>query len=124
MGGHRTFNPTGVGFGDFFFGTLFSRVLKKNPTPYKNFQIFGFFCEFFFLSTVSIEKCLFGLINGIIFFFLTKKKWMLDSQIFTFFKPKNDLFGEFLDPTYFRAAVPKKKFDPKKIMGTFFSFFF
>ena len=74
-----------------------------------------------FLSTVSIEKCLFGLINGIIFF-PTKKKWMLDSKIFTFFKPKNDLFGDFLDSTYFRAAGPKKKIDPKKNLGTFFFF--
>ena len=32
---------------------------------------------------------------------------MLDSNFFTFFKPKNELFGEFLDPTYFLAAGPK-----------------
>ena len=28
---------------------------------------------------------------------------MPDSKFFTFFKPKNDLFGQFLDPTCFRA---------------------
>ena len=47
---------------------------------------------------------------------------MVDSKIFTFFKPKNDLFGEFLDPTYFRAAGPKKNFDPKKYFGYLFFF--
>ena len=109
----ENWNPTGVRFGDFFFWNFVWQglFLKKKTSPYKNFQNFGIFCDFF-LSTVSIEKCLFGLINGMIFFSDKKKKWMLDSKIFTFFKPKNDLFGEFLDPTYF---WPQKKF-----LGTFF----
>ena len=37
---------------------------------------------------------------------LRKKTWLPDSKIFTFFKPKNDLFGQFLGPTYFRAEGP------------------
>ena len=45
---------------------------------------------------------------------------MLDSKIFTFFKPKNDLFGEFLDPTYFRAAGPIFFLTTKKILGYLF----
>ena len=57
-----------------------------------------------------------------IFFFQQKKMDVGFSKIFTYFKPKNDLFGEFLDPTYFRAAGPKKKFDPQKKLGTFFFF--
>ena len=31
---------------------------------------------------------------------------MPDSKNFTFLKPKNDLFGQLLDPTYFRAEGP------------------
>ena len=77
------------------------------------------FFAVFFLKVLFLLKSAFSVqLLGWIFF-SDKKKWMLDSEIFTFFKPKNDLFGEFLDPTYFRAAGPKNKVDPQKTMGTF-----
>jgi len=63
---------------------LFSGGLKKKTTPYKNFQNFGIVCDFIlFLSTVSIEKCLFGLINGMIFF--PTKKMDVGFEIFHIF---------------------------------------
>ena len=62
-------------------------------TPISMDLIIIFFRFFFFLCTVSIEivlfsaKCILERIGGIKKL-LTKKNWMPDSKIFTFFKPK------------------------------------
>ena len=47
------------------------------------------------------------------------KKWMLDSNFFTFLKQKNDLLVQFLDPTLFRAEGPFF-FDHNFFLGPFF----
>ena len=60
----------------------------------------------------TYAKCLFGLIGGIILFYFSTKKMDVDSKFFTFFKPKNDLLVQFLDPTFFRTEEilgPQKK---------------
>ena len=64
----------------------------------QNLGNFGNFLRYIFKKkTVSIEKCLsvqstFSVSLVGWFFFWQKKKRMLDLKIFTFFKPKNDLF--------------------------------
>ena len=99
----------------FDFGCGTKKKKKSRLSKISEFWDFLLFFKYKILFLLKIQcKVLFQPHWWDEFFFVKNKKGILDSKVFTFFKPKNDLFGQMFGPRLFLGQRPDFFFGTKK----------